>query len=104
MIIRGGQNVYPTEIENALSQLEGVDTCTVVGVDSVEWGQEILAVVQVKKGGALTEEQVINYCRERLAAYKCPRLVRFVDEFPKTPTGKIKKKEVAAQFADAGKK
>ncbi len=104
MIIRGGQNVYPQQVENVLSKLEGVAECCVVGVEEPRWGQEILAAIQLAEGHTLTEEEVMAFCQERLAAYKCPRLVRFVDELPKTATGKIRKVEVAAQFADAAKR
>lgn len=103
MIIRGGQNVYPQEIEDVISQIEGVDSCCVVGVPHEAWGQEILAVIQPMQGKTLAETVVQDSCRERLAPYKCPRLVRFVESFPRTATGKIKKNEVAAQFASAAK-
>jgi long-chain acyl-CoA synthetase len=104
MIIRGGQNVYPQQVENVISQLQGVAECCVVGVEEPRWGQEILAVIQLAEGQTLTEEEVLTFCKEHLAAYKCPRLVRFVDELPKTATGKIRKGEVADQFADAVKR
>ncbi|MCP4640318.1 MAG: long-chain-fatty-acid--CoA ligase [bacterium] len=103
MIIRGGQNVYPQQVENAISKLAGVEECCVVGIEEERWGQEILAVIKVAEGHTLDEEQVMAHCRETLAGYKCPRHVRFVEELPKTATGKIRKVEVAAQFADIAK-
>lgn len=100
MIIRGGQNIYPQQIENVLTSLEGVAESCVVGVPEPRWGQEVLAVIKCTEGCELDPSAVIAFCQERLAGYKCPRHVRFVDEFPKTPTGKIKKGEVAEQFAE----
>ena len=98
MIIRGGQNIYPTEVENVLSTLAGVEECCVVGVDDEQWGQEVLAAVKLAEGCILTATQVMDYCRESLAAYKCPRIVQFVNELPKTATGKIKKGDVADAY------
>ena len=98
VIIRGGLNIYPQQVENVISQLRGVEECCVVGVDEPRWGQEVLAVIKRGDGAELTEEEVLRYCRERLAQYKCPRHVRFVDSLPKTATGKIKKNELAARY------
>lgn len=99
MIIRGGQNVYPAEVENTLSTFPGVEECAVVGVDDEQWGQEVLAAVKMADGHSADSTDVIDYCRKRIAAYKCPRIVRFVDELPKTATGKIKKAEIVSAFA-----
>lgn len=103
MIIRGGQNIYPQQIEDVISRLPGVEECCVVGVEESRWGQEVLAVVKRTENINLAESDVIKHCRQYLASYKCPAFVRFVDELPKTPTGKIKKLEVAASFADIAK-
>ncbi|MFO7973697.1 MAG: long-chain-fatty-acid--CoA ligase [Candidatus Hydrogenedentota bacterium] len=103
MIIRGGQNIYPQQIEDVISRLPGVEECCVVGVEEARWGQEILAVVKRTENINLAESDVIKHCRQYLARYKCPAFVRFVDELPKTPTGKIKKVEVAASFANIAK-
>ncbi len=100
MIIRGGQNVYPQQVENVLSRVPGIEECCVVGIEEPRWGQEILAVVKRVEGHDVTERQVLDFCREHLAAYKCPRAVRFVEALPKTATGKIRKNEVAARFSD----
>jgi long-chain acyl-CoA synthetase len=103
MIIRGGQNIYPQQIEDVISRLPGVEECCVVGVEEARWGQEVLAVVKRTENINLAESSVIQHCRQYLASYKCPAFVRFVDELPKTPTGKIKKVEVAASFANIAK-
>jgi len=104
MIIRGGQNIYPQQIEAVLASLDGVAESCVVGVYEARWGQDVLAAVRREEGSALEEKDVIAHCKEKLAAYKCPKHVRFVDELPKTATGKVKKAEVAAQFADIARK
>lgn len=104
LIIRGGQNIYPQQVEGVIMHMPAVEECCVVGVEEIRWGQEVLAVLKLVEGETLTEREVIDYCREHLAHYKCPAYVRFVTEFPKTATGKIKKKEVAAQFADVTQK
>lgn len=100
MIIRGGLNIYPQQIENALASLEGVAESCVVGVPESRWGQEVLAVVRRAENAAIDEAAVHAHCQRRLAAYKCPKYVRFMEAFPKTPTGKIKKNEVAALYQD----
>lgn len=99
MIIRGGQNIYPTEVENVLSTYPGIEECAVVGVEDEQWGQEVLAALKVTEGQQIDPVTVIDFCRSQIAAYKCPRIVRFVTEFPKTATGKIKKSEIVEAFA-----
>lgn len=100
MIIHGGQNVYPQEVEAALSKLEGVEEVCVVGIEEPRWGQAVLAVIKPGEGHSLDERAVTEYCRKHLANYKCPRFVRFVDSLPKTATGKIRKVEVQELFVD----
>ncbi len=100
LIIRGGQNIYPQQVENVIARIPGVEECCVVGVEEERWGQEVLAVVKTAEGHSLTEREIVDFCHENLASYKCPRFVRFVDQLPKTATGKVRKGEVAAQFAD----
>jgi len=103
MIIRGGQNIYPVQVENALLKLEGVEEACVVGVEERRWGQQVLAVVKLAEGASLEEQAVMEFCKEHLADYKCPEYVRFIDELPKTATGKVKKNVVAAQYQDIAK-
>ena len=99
MIIRGGQNIYPAQIESVLSKMTGVEEVCVVGVEEARWGQEVLAVIKPANGATLTEKDVLEFCKDKLAPYKCPQYVRFVHDIPKTATGKIKKNVVAEQFA-----
>ena len=96
LIIRGGYNVYPREIEEVLYAHPAVAAAAVIGVPDDRLGEEVAAVVQLKTGASATEEEVIAFVKERVAAYKYPRSVRFVDALPLGPTGKVLKKELAA--------
>jgi fatty-acyl-CoA synthase len=91
MIIRGGENVYPREIEEFLYTHPEVADVSVVGVPDEKYGEEIMAWVQLREGAALSEDDVKDYCRGKIAHFKVPRYVKFVDEFPMTITGKIQK-------------
>jgi long-chain acyl-CoA synthetase len=94
MIIRGGFNVYPREIEEVLYGFPGVTEAAVIGVKHESHGEEVKAVLALKPGTTATAEDVIAYCKEKLAAYKYPRIVEFRDALPKGPTGKILKREL----------
>jgi fatty-acyl-CoA synthase len=91
MIIRGGENIYPREIEEFLYTVEGVEDAQVVGVADQKYGEVVGAFVRRKTGSELSEEDVREACRHRLARYKCPKYVFFVDSFPSTANGKIQK-------------
>jgi len=94
MIIRGGFNVYPREIEEVLYGHPAVAEAAVIGVLHTSHGEEVKAVVAFKEGQSATPEEIIAYCKERLAAYKYPRIVEIMDALPKGPTGKILKREL----------
>ena len=94
MIIRGGYNVYPREIEEVLYQHPAVGEAAVVGVPHRLHGEEVAAVVCLKPGARASAEEIRDYVRERVAAYKYPRVVRFAEILPKGPTGKILKREI----------
>jgi long-chain acyl-CoA synthetase len=94
MILRGGFNVYPREIEEVLYSHTAIVEAAVIGVPHESHGEEVKAVVVVGPGRELSAEEVTAYCKERLAAYKYPRIVEFADELPKGPTGKILKREL----------
>jgi long-chain acyl-CoA synthetase len=94
MIIRGGYNVYPREIEEVLYSHPAVREAAVVGFPHAELGEEVAAAVALKPGAEVTVEQLRDFVKEQVAAYKYPRLVWFVDELPKTATGKILKREL----------
>jgi fatty-acyl-CoA synthase len=91
MAIRGGENVYPVEIENVLYEHPAVADAQVFGVPDERYGEELCAWIRLKHGAAMTEADVRSFCRERIAHFKVPRYVRFVDEFPTTVTGKVQK-------------
>ena len=97
MLISGGENVYPAEIENVLLANPAVADAAVIGVPSARWGESPLAIV-VRKDPALTEAAVIEGCKGRLAPFKMVKAVRFVDEIPRNPTGKILKRVLREQF------
>jgi long-chain acyl-CoA synthetase len=94
LIIRGGYNVYPREVEEVLYEHPKIREAAVVGVPHDQWGEEIGAAVVLHEGEELPPEEVSAYVKERIAAYKYPRLVWFLDELPKGPTGKILKREI----------
>jgi long-chain acyl-CoA synthetase len=94
MIIRGGFNVYPREVEEVLYAHPAVVEAAVIGVPHPSHGEEVKAVVALAKGQSAGESEIVAWCKERLAAYKYPRLVEFVDALPKGPTGKILKREL----------
>ena len=91
MIIRGGENIYPREIEEYLHTHAGVSEAQVIGVPSVKYGEEVMAWVKPKPGMTLNDEQMIRFCTGKIATYKIPRHWKFVDAFPMTVTGKIQK-------------
>jgi long-chain acyl-CoA synthetase len=99
LIIRGGYNVYPREVEEVLYEHPKIREAAVVGVPHDEWGEEIGAAVVLHEGEELGAEEVSAYVKERIAAYKYPRVVWFLDELPKGPTGKILKREIAVPAA-----
>jgi long-chain acyl-CoA synthetase len=97
MIISGGVNIYPAEVENALILHPKVADVAVFGIPNDDWGEEVKAVVQPAPGvtaGAELEEELIAFGREKVAAYKAPRSVDFVDELPRDPNGKLYKRKL----------
>jgi fatty-acyl-CoA synthase len=91
MIIRGGENIYPREIEEFLHGLPGVADVQVIGVPSARYGEEVMAWLKLHDGATVTEESLLAACRGRIARHKIPRVWKFVDQFPMTVTGKIQK-------------
>jgi acyl-CoA synthetase (AMP-forming)/AMP-acid ligase II len=97
MIISGGENIYPSEIEDALLSHTGIADAAVLGVPSVKWGESPVAVV-VRADPDLEEAGVLTHCRGRLARFKLPKRVLFVDAIPRTPAGKALKRPLREQF------
>ena len=91
MVIRGGENVYPREVEEFLYRHPKIQDVQVFGVPDARYGEELCAWVKLRAGEALTAEEVRDFCRDQIAHYKVPRHIRFVDEFPMTVTGKMQK-------------
>ena len=100
MIIRGGENIYPREIEEFLFTHPDISEVQVFGVEDPKMGEEVCAWIQLKKGRTLTDEQIREFCKGQISHFKIPRYVRFVDEFPMTVTGKIRKIEMRAMMAE----
>jgi fatty-acyl-CoA synthase len=94
MIVSGGENVYPGEVEELLESLPGVRETAVIGVDDERWGQRLRAFVALIDGASVTEEALREHVKANLAGYKVPRDVVFVDELPRTATGKVLKREL----------
>ncbi len=91
MIIRGGENVYPREVEEFLYTHPAIEDVQVIGVPDARYGEELCAWVRLRRGQELTEEELKAYCAGKIAHFKVPRYVRFTDEFPMTVTGKVQK-------------
>jgi Acyl-CoA synthetases (AMP-forming)/AMP-acid ligases II len=98
MIIRGGENIYPREIDEALYEHPAVAAAATIGIPDELYGEEVTAFIVLKEGAAATEEELLQHCRARLADFKCPKSIHFVAEIPKGPTGKLLKRELAKQF------
>jgi long-chain acyl-CoA synthetase len=98
MIIRGGENIYPREIDEVLYQHPQIAAAAVIGVPDELYGEEVAAVVVLKRNATTSEQEVIDFCKARLADYKCPKTVRFVEDIPKGPTGKLLKRELQQMF------
>jgi len=97
LIIRGGFNIYPRDVEEALYAFPGVAEAAVIGLPDTLMGEEVVAFVVLKPGQAATADEVAGFCQARLAKYKCPKEIRFVDALPKSPVGKILRKELRGQ-------
>ena len=94
MIIRGGLNVYPREVEEVMMQHDAISLVAVIGVPDEQFGEEVKACVVLKEGASATPEEIIAWTKEHIAAYKYPRVVELMDALPMTATGKILKKEL----------
>jgi long-chain acyl-CoA synthetase len=98
MIISGGENIYPAEVENVLISHPDVAECAVIGVPSEKWTETVKALVVLIPGSALRGEAIIKYCKSHLASYKCPTSVDCVSSLPKTPSGKVQKHELRMRY------
>jgi acyl-CoA synthetase (AMP-forming)/AMP-acid ligase II len=101
MIISGGINVYPKEIEEVIYRHPGVLECAVIGLPDPEWGEAVTAIVAPRPGGSVEPDEVVELCRRELAGYKKPRRVFLVDEIPRNPSGKVLKRVLRERFGRA---
>jgi long-chain acyl-CoA synthetase len=95
MIIRGGENIYPREIDELLYKHPSVAIAATIGVPHELYGEEVAAFVVLKEGASATEQELIEHCRAHLADFKCPKMIKFVADVPKGPTGKVLKRVLA---------
>ncbi len=98
MLVSGGENIYPAEIENILYQHEAVDECAVFGIPDDRWGEVPAAHVVLSSGAAATEDEIIEFCKRNIVRFKRPRIVKFVESLPKTPVGKIQKNDLREPY------
>jgi len=98
MIIRGGENISPEEVENVLHSHPKVEEASVIGVPDPEWGQEPRAVIVLRRGETSTSEEIIEFCRLRLSGFKRPRSVVFIDSLPRNPMGKVLRKKLREEY------
>jgi acyl-CoA synthetase (AMP-forming)/AMP-acid ligase II len=98
LIIRGGENISPAEVEAVLYTHPGIEEAAIVGVPDVNWGEQVMAIIVPKAGSPLTAEEVIDWCHQRLASFKKPAIVRFVPALPRNALGKVLRRELREQF------
>jgi len=94
MIVSGGENVYPAEVENVLFQLDGVAEAAVIGVPDARWGEVGKAIIALRPGAALSPEEIASFCRQRLAGYKVPKHFELVPALPRNAAGKVLKEQL----------
>ncbi len=106
MVIRGGENIYPREIEEFLYRHPAVEQVEVIGVPDERYGEELCAWIKLREGETTSAEELRQFCEGRIAHFKIPRYIRFVDDFPMTVTGKVQKfamrEEMARERSAAG--
>jgi long-chain acyl-CoA synthetase len=99
MVIRGGENIYPKEIEDILCEHPAISQAAVVGLPDKIWGEEVAAFVVLKKGSDVKPQELIGYCKEHLADYKCPRIMEIAKSLPMTATGRVQKTRIIEEYA-----
>ena len=98
MIVTGGFNVFPAEVEKVAAAHPAVQDCAVVGAPDEDWGERVTAVVELKPGAALEEADLLAFCRERLSGVKAPKAMQIWPELPRSPVGKLLRRKVRERF------
>jgi acyl-CoA synthetase (AMP-forming)/AMP-acid ligase II len=98
MIISGGFNVYPAEVERVVANHPAVQDCAVIGAPHADWGEQVTAVIELKAGHSATADEIMAFCRERLSGVKTPKAVQFTSELPRSPVGKVLRRKVREPF------
>jgi acyl-CoA synthetase (AMP-forming)/AMP-acid ligase II len=98
LIISGGENIASKEVENVIYSHPAVAECAVIGVPSEAWGEEVKAVISLRRGMSVSEAEIIDLCAEKLGRFKKPRSVEFREDLPKNPVGKILKREIREEY------
>ena len=104
MIVSGGENIYPAEVENALHHHPAVRDCAVIGVPDLRWGEAVKAIVVLKDGEIADEADLVAFARTHIAGFKCPKSIDFVEELPRNPSGKVLKKELRKLYWGEGER
>jgi long-chain acyl-CoA synthetase len=99
MVIRGGENIYPKEVEDVLCDHPAISQAAVVGVPDKIWGEEVAAFVVLKQGSEIRTKELMGYCKEHLADYKCPRIMEIAKSLPTTATGRVQKNKIIEDYA-----
>jgi len=100
VIISGGENIYTAEVERVLLEHPAIAEAAVLGLPDVKWGELVAALIVLRQGRQLEESEIAEFCRQRMAAYKLPRKLRFVLELPRNSMGKVQKFKAVEQFID----
>jgi acyl-CoA synthetase (AMP-forming)/AMP-acid ligase II len=98
MIVTGGTNVYPVEVKKVILQMEGIADAGVIGVPDEKWGEQVKAIVVLKPGYQVSEEDIISFCRQSLAGFKTPKSVDYIDIIPRNAAGKMLKKDLRKPY------
>ena len=98
MIVSGGENIYPAEVENALMSNPEIIDAAVIGIPDEKWGESVKGFVVLKDGAELSEVDIISYVKSQIAGYKCPKSINFIDMLPRNPSGKVLRRELRAPF------
>jgi len=98
MILTGGENVYSTEVENVLYMHPAILECAVIGVPDQKWGEAVKGIVVLKPNHKATEQEIVQFCKDRMAHYKAPKSIDFIEALPRTGSGKIHKKGLRDKY------